>query len=281
VTKRPILAFVSTAIRPGDALQCFTFPDYYSFGILQSGLHWLWFVTKCSKLKSDFRYSAESVFDTFPWPQRGAAGAVGGPAALDCGGKGASGDRDTALAGHGLRDRGTAPGVAGGAAALDCGGLTPLCDGAASTIHRCRALSSEAPAHSPAACARIEAVAAAGCEVRRIRAAALPKIKGGLRALYRTLELPGKNPLKDAHAALAAAVLAAYGFDPQVDLLAQLLALNLAVAARIEAGEPVTASGTPHYSPFSAGRSGRAAQALQEASNQRTFVKPRRWVSRK
>ena len=37
--------------------------------------------------------------------------------------------------------------------------------------------------------------AAAGCEVRRIRAEALPKIKGGLRALYRTLELPGKNPL--------------------------------------------------------------------------------------
>jgi len=27
----------------------------------------------------------------------------------------------------------------------------------------------------------------------------------GLRALYRTLELPGKSPLKDAHAALDAA----------------------------------------------------------------------------
>jgi hypothetical protein len=30
----------------------------------------------------------------------------------------------------------------------------------------------------------------------------LPKLKGGLRALYRTLELPGANPLKDAHATL-------------------------------------------------------------------------------
>jgi len=29
--------------------------------------------------------------------------------------------------------------------------------------------------------------------VRRIRAEALQKIKGGLRAVYRTLELPGKN----------------------------------------------------------------------------------------
>jgi hypothetical protein len=48
-------------------------------------------------------------------------------------------------------------------------------------------------------------------------AAALQQIDGGLRALYRTLELPGKNPLKDAHAALDAAVLAAYGFDAEKD----------------------------------------------------------------
>ena len=41
----------------------------------------------------------------------------------------------------------------------------------------------------------IKAVAAAGREVRRVRDAALQKINGGLRAVYRTLELPGKNPL--------------------------------------------------------------------------------------
>ena len=83
----------------------------------------------------------------------------------------------------------------------------------------------------------------AGREVRRIRAEALPKLKGGLRALCRTLELPGANPLKDAHAALDAAVLAAYGFSRKVDLLAQLLALNQTVATRIERAEPVTAPG--------------------------------------
>ena len=66
---------------------------------------------------------------------------------------------------------------------------------------------------------QIRDVAAAGCEVRRIRAKALPCMKGGLRALYRTLELPGKNPLKDAHAALDAAVLDAYGLSPKKDLL--------------------------------------------------------------
>ena len=70
-----------------------------------------------------------------------------------------------------------------------------------------------------------------------------------MRAVYRTLELPGKNPLKDAHAALDASVLATYGFDPRADLLAQLLALNLAVAAREADHLPVTAPGIPPGHP--------------------------------
>jgi UTP:GlnB (protein PII) uridylyltransferase len=73
--------------------------------------------------------------------------------------------------------------------------------------------------------------------------------KGGLRALYRTLELPGANPLKDAHAALDAAVLTAYGFSAKKDLLAQLLALNQGVAAKIEKSIPVTAPGMPKNYP--------------------------------
>lgn len=170
VTKRPVFLFISREFRPSNLIQVFGFADDYSFGVLQSHAHWLWFVTKCGKLKSDFRYSAESVFDTFPWPQE----------------------------------------------------------------------------PSPQL---MSAVAATGREVRRIRAEALPKIKGGLRALYRTLELPGANPLKDAHAALDAAVLTAYGFDPKADLLAQLLALNQTVAARIAAGQPVTAPGIPATFP--------------------------------
>jgi hypothetical protein len=96
---------------------------------------------------------------------------------------------------------------------------------------------------------QIDAVAAAARELRRVRAEALPKLKGGLRALYRTLELPGANPLKDAHAALDTAVLAAYGFSAKKDLLAQLLALNQQVAAQIEKGEPVTAPGVPQHYP--------------------------------
>jgi len=170
VTKRPVFSFLDSKIHPDSSLTCFAFEDDFSFGLLQSHVHWLWFVTKCSKLKSDFRYTPDTVFDTFPWPQT-------------------------------------------------------------------------------ATVKQIEAVAAAACEVRRVRNDALPKMKGGLRALYRTLELPGANPLKDAHAALDTAVLTAYGFNAKKDLLAQLLALNQAVAAKIAQGEPVIAPGVPSNYP--------------------------------
>jgi len=92
---------------------------------------------------------------------------------------------------------------------------------------------------------QIDAVAAAGREIRRVRTEALQFRDDGLRALYRTLELPGKNPLKDAHAALDEAVLAAYGFAAKKDLLAQLLELNHVVAAKEKASEAVTAPGIP------------------------------------
>ncbi|MBN4052767.1 hypothetical protein JYU07_00645 [Roseiflexus sp. AH-315-K22] len=166
VTKRPIFAFVSNRIRPDHAVFVFAFEDDYSFGILQSQAHWLWFTTKCSKLKSDYRYTPPTVFDTLPWPQ---------------------------------------------------------------------AVTKK----------QVRAVAKAGFEIRRLRNDALLKTSGGLRGLYRTLELPGKSELRDAHAALDAAVLEAYGFNPKKDLLAQLLLLNLDVAARIDRGEPVTAPGVP------------------------------------
>lgn len=166
VTKRPVFIFCSTEILPDGALQTFAFDDDYSFGLLQSDAHWQWFITKCSKLAARFRYTPESVFDTFPWPQ------------------------------------------------------------------------------SPTK-KQIQQVAAAGRDIRAIRAQSLPTIKGGLRALYRILELPGANPLKDAHAALDAAVLDAYGFSPKKDLLKQLLDLNLAVARAIDAGEQATPPGVP------------------------------------
>ena len=42
---------------------------YNAFGILQSGIHWAWFMARCSTLTALFRYTSDTVFDTFPWPQ--------------------------------------------------------------------------------------------------------------------------------------------------------------------------------------------------------------------
>lgn len=69
VTKRPIFEFISSKINPNDALAVFPLDDDYSFGILQSAIHWEWFVARCSTLKGDWRYTSDTVFDTFPWPQ--------------------------------------------------------------------------------------------------------------------------------------------------------------------------------------------------------------------
>lgn len=73
VTKRPVFEFISSKIHPNDAIQVFPLFDDYSFGILQSIVHWKWFVARCSTLKGDFRYTSNSVFDSFPWPQKASA----------------------------------------------------------------------------------------------------------------------------------------------------------------------------------------------------------------
>jgi hypothetical protein len=70
VTLRPIFEFVSSRIRPNDALMVFPYDDDYSFGVLQSGTHWAWFTNRCSTLTGRFRYTSKTVFDSFAWPQK-------------------------------------------------------------------------------------------------------------------------------------------------------------------------------------------------------------------
>ena len=68
-----------------------------------------------------------------------------------------------------------------------------------------------------------------------------------LRDLYRTLETPGANRLRDAHAALDTAVRSAYGMNPTEDPLAFLLKLNLECAEKETKGESITAPGLPSF----------------------------------
>ena len=40
----------------------------YDFGILESRMHMTWMRTTCGRLKSDYRYSRDLCYNTFPWP---------------------------------------------------------------------------------------------------------------------------------------------------------------------------------------------------------------------
>ena len=40
----------------------------YHFGILTSAIHMAWMRTVCGRLKSDYRYSRDLCYNTFPWP---------------------------------------------------------------------------------------------------------------------------------------------------------------------------------------------------------------------
>jgi SAM-dependent methyltransferase len=76
VTKRPIFEVIDSRVRPNDMVVVFTFPDDYSFGLLQSGLHWAWFTARCSTLTERFRYTSDTVYYSFPWPQKPAEKAI-------------------------------------------------------------------------------------------------------------------------------------------------------------------------------------------------------------
>ena len=66
-----------------------------------------------------------------------------------------------------------------------------------------------------------------------------------LRNLYRTLETPGANRLRDAQTALDSAVRAAYGMKEGEDTLAFLLRLNLELADKETKGQSITPPGLP------------------------------------
>ena len=149
--------------------------DDYSFGVLQSDVHWRWFVARCSTLKGDFRYTSNTVFDTFPWPQ------------------------------------------------------------------------------SPRL-SQLKDVAAAAVSLRELRRRVLQENNWNHRELYRTLEVPGRNPLKDAHAALDDAVRVSYGIPRRTNTLEFLLDLNNQLSDREAAGDTILGPGLPaiarDHAPF-------------------------------
>jgi len=166
ITQRSIFIFLDSDIRPNDKLMVFAFDDDYSFGIIQSNVHWQWFITKCTTLGKTPNYNSESIWNTFPFPQN--------PNITD-----------------------------------------------------------------------VKKIAKAARELREKRNEIMRKHNYTLRDIYRIMEEPGANPLKDLHQKLDDTVMTAYGFSKRKDLLTQLLELNLEVASKIEKGEEVQSPGLP------------------------------------
>ncbi len=50
---------------------CMSIPNgsVYHFGVLMSAMHMAWVKYVCGRLKSDFRYSKDIVYNNFPWPE--------------------------------------------------------------------------------------------------------------------------------------------------------------------------------------------------------------------
>jgi SAM-dependent methyltransferase len=168
VTQRPIFDFFCPDIHPNDKVIVFAFEDNYSYGIIQSKLHWNWITSKATTLGTGFNYNVASIWDTFPWPQNPTEKQIVKIAKLS------------------------------------------------------KTLSDE-------------------------RNAIMEKNKSTLRDVYRVLEKPGKNKLKDLHTELNNAVMEAYGFDTKKDVLQQLLELNKKVAKAESQGYEVQPPGLPNW----------------------------------
>ena len=63
------MGFVKKDVICGDANQLIPNATTYDFGILTSNLHMAWMRVICGRIKSDYRYSADIVYNNFPWPK--------------------------------------------------------------------------------------------------------------------------------------------------------------------------------------------------------------------
>lgn len=60
--------FVSPQIIVNDAVQIIPGAGIYHFGIMMSNVHMAWTRAVCGRIKSDYRYSKDVVYNNFPWP---------------------------------------------------------------------------------------------------------------------------------------------------------------------------------------------------------------------
>ncbi|MBQ6509186.1 MAG: class I SAM-dependent DNA methyltransferase [Flexilinea sp.] len=63
------LGFIGKEMILTDAAMCIPDASIYEFGILTSNVHMAWMRVVCGRIKSDYRYSKDIVYNNFPWPE--------------------------------------------------------------------------------------------------------------------------------------------------------------------------------------------------------------------
>ena len=62
------MAYFHNDTIPTNQVQIIPDASLYHFGILESNVHMAWMRAVCGRLKSDYRYSKDVVYNNFPWP---------------------------------------------------------------------------------------------------------------------------------------------------------------------------------------------------------------------
>ena len=62
------IGFMTSDTIVTDSVHIIPNATLYHFGILTSSVHMAWMRTVCGRLKSDYRYSKDIVYNNFPWP---------------------------------------------------------------------------------------------------------------------------------------------------------------------------------------------------------------------
>lgn len=62
------MAYFDSKTIPTNQVQIIPNATIYDFGVLESNVHMAWMRTVCGRLKNDYRYSKDIVYNNFPWP---------------------------------------------------------------------------------------------------------------------------------------------------------------------------------------------------------------------
>jgi hypothetical protein len=63
------MAYLDKEYIPSDSIRVIENGTLFHFGILTSEMHMSWVRNICGRLKSDFRYSKDTVYNNYPWPE--------------------------------------------------------------------------------------------------------------------------------------------------------------------------------------------------------------------